>query len=142
MNIHKLSRTKKENAVLIILGVDDGKSTIISRLKEIKQPGEGYFHFPLQKNKGYDRQYFRGLISEKKVLRKRAGQFVKVWEKINDKQQNEPLELRNYAYAALKLLNPNFEKLENRLRRDKGVSKPVNSKRRRGRGVASRGVQV
>lgn len=62
-----MSRTKKENAALFILGVDNGKSKIMSRLK-IKVKGPGYCHFP--KGRGYDRAYFRGLLSEHLVRKK------------------------------------------------------------------------
>lgn len=143
--LHKLSKTKKENAILITLGVDDGKSTIYSRLKRIKSPGPGYFHYPINKDRGYDRAYFQGLISEKKVPRKKQGQIKMVWEKIREHQANESLDLRNYAYAALKLANPNFEKMEKRLKEGKINNKPSNTppkSPRRKRGVINKGVQI
>lgn len=144
--LHKLTRTKKENAILIILGVDDGKSTIYSRLKQVKQPGPGYFHFPLNKDKGYNRSYFKGLISEKKVPRKRQGQIKLVWEKISDNKANEPIDLRNYAYAALKLIDPNYEKLEKRLKEGKIPAKNTQEKAKkrpkRRRGVVNKGVKI
>lgn len=144
--LHTWSRTKKENALLVTLGVDDGKSTIYSRLKKVKEPGGGYFHFPSNKEKGYDRSYFQGLISEKKVTKKKSGQYIKVWEQINENKPNEPLDLRNYAYAALKLINPSFEVFEKKLK-DGNVSasdtsEKTKKKPRRRRGVVNKGVKI
>jgi phage terminase large subunit GpA-like protein len=139
--IHKIYRSKKENAAVFILGVDSGKSTIMSRLK-IKQPGDGYCHFPLQEERGYDRQYFKGLISEKLVRRKRNGQIRLVWEKINESQRNEPLDIRNYALAALNILNPNFESLEKRLKSGKKSETDTAKTPKRRRGVIRKGIQI
>lgn len=60
--------------------------------------------------------YFKGLISEKQVIRKEKGQVVTVWENIAKDRRNEPLDLRVYNLAALRLLKPNFEALEKRLK--------------------------
>ena len=120
--IYRNYRSKKEKAAVIILGVDSGKSTIMARLK-IKQPGDGYCHFPIDENKGYDRIYFKGLIAERLARRKEKGQIKLVWEKISER--NEPFDLRNYAYSAFKLLNPNLEAMEKRL---KSISLDSNNK--------------
>jgi len=143
--IDKIYRSKKENAAVFILGVDSGKSTIMSRLK-IKERGDGYCHFPANKERNYDRSYFQGLISEKLVRRKRSGQYRMVWEKISPNQRNEPLDLRNYALAALNILNPSFDALEKRLKqKGNGSVSTSNSKSRRKkkrRGVVNKGVSV
>lgn len=113
--IHKLYRSKIEKAAVFILGVDSGKSKIMGRLK-IKEPGAGYCHFPLNEGKGYDRIYFKGLISEKLARRKQKGQIKLLWEKIGSSgKRNEPLDLRNYAQAAFEILNPNLVEIEKRL---------------------------
>lgn len=112
--VHKISRNNKYKLPLIMLGVDSGKTTTMQRLK-IKRPGPKYCHFPVQDGRGYDQAYFKGLISEKQVPRKRYGQVIKVWENIGDKR-NEPLDLRVYNLAAINLLKPNFEALERRLK--------------------------
>lgn len=148
--IYKVTRTKtdsrsnkkksktvsrdEENCVLIILGVDSGKSSIMSRLK-IKEAGEGYCHFPVNDYRGYDQIYFKGLISEKIVYVKQKGRTVPQWKKISENSRNEPLDMRNYAYAALKLLNVDFSVLEKRhneaaVSRNKPESaKPVRKRR-------------
>lgn len=139
--IHKLSKTAKENASLIILGVDSGKSTIIQRL-QVKTPGPGYMHFP--NDPRYDQQYFKGLISEKQVRKKTGGQWKVYWEKTGITQRNEPFDVRNYAYAAYKMWNPNIEAFKNRLAKLRGKSvvsnEPIKKKKQRRGGVVRKGI--
>lgn len=116
--INKITRVKSENpvirnTVLVMLGVDEGKTAVIDNLK-ITTKGTCYCHFPVSED--YDVQYFKGLISEKQVPHKVKGKVVYNWEKVSEDVRNEPLDLRNYARAALKLVRPNYEKLEERLR--------------------------
>lgn len=113
--VYKVSRNNKYRLPLILLGVDSGKTTTIQRLK-IKTPGPKYCHFPTQDGRGYDQMYFKGLISEKQVIRKAKGQTVMVWENIAPDKRNEPLDLRVYGLAALRLLKPDFALLEKRLK--------------------------
>lgn len=134
-----------ENCVLIILGVDSGKSSIMSRLK-IKEVGEGYCHFPDNEDRGYDQLYFKGLISEKIVYIKQKGRTVPQWQKINESVRNEPLDMRNYALAALKLLNVDFEMLEKKHNEvnDRGktnINKQQNTPKKR-TGCMNKGVEL
>ena len=119
--IYRITRTKKENAALIIVGVDEGKTAVINSLK-VQTPGPFYCHFPA--NADYDVAYFKGLISERQVPRKYKGRVTMGWEKVSPEARNEPFDLRNYARVALKLINPVFEKLEKRLKeaRDEAVT--------------------
>ncbi len=119
--IYRITRTKKENAALIIVGVDEGKTAVINSLK-VQTPGPFYCHFPA--NTDYDVAYFKGLISERQVPRKYKGRVTMGWEKVSPEARNEPFDLRNYARVALKLINPVFEKLEKRLKeaRDEAVT--------------------
>ena len=109
--LYKISRNNKYRLPLILIGVDAGKTSVMQRLK-IKEPGPKYCHFPENEEKGYDQMYFKGLISEKQVIRKSKGQPVTVWESIAPDKRNEPLDLRVYNLAALHLLKPNFDALE------------------------------
>lgn len=149
--IHKISRAandkskktklrKIENCILIIIGVDTGKSNIMSRLK-IKEIGDGYCHFPKQEERGYDAQYFKGLISEKKVVRIVKGQKRLYWEKVSEHVRNEPLDLRNYATTAMELINPNFEALKERLEEydESSIPTDVQKKHKRRRGCIKHG---
>jgi phage terminase large subunit GpA-like protein len=110
--VYRITRTKKENAALIILGVDEGKTAVINSLK-LQTPGQFYCHFP--NTADYDVNYFQGLVSERQVPRKYKGKVTMNWEKVSPEARNEPFDLRNYARAALKLINPVFEMLEKRL---------------------------
>lgn len=109
---------KSTNAVpLIMLGVDDGKQQIMNRLS-IEAPGELYFHFPLDEGmkdlsqRGYDELYFKGIISEHKRVLKKNGTIREIWEPTQG-VRNEPLDLRVYNLACMKLLLPELTRLAN-----------------------------
>lgn len=115
---------------LFIIGVDAGKALIYQRLK-VGTKGPNYCHFPENEEAGYDELYFRGLTSEKMVIRFRKGRSVIVWEvKDTAHKRNEPLDLRNYATAALEIANPVLTKQE-----------PVKRKIQAGRRRISSGIQ-
>ncbi len=116
---------------LFILGVDNGKAILYQRLRHPTK-GPNYCHFPQNEEAGYDEFYFKGLTSEKQVIRFRKGRSVIAWELKDSKyKRNEPLDLRNYATAALEIANPVLKKQE-----------PGTEPRRRpvGRRVLSRGI--
>ena len=102
------SKTNKGQISLFVLGTDTGKETIMSRLK-IDLPGPRYMHFPDNVERGYDETYFKGLTSEVKITTFEKGVRKTKWKVVGTKR-NEPLDIRNYAYAALKIANPNLEK--------------------------------
>lgn len=120
---------------LYTLGVDAGKASIMSALK-VQEPGAKYCHFPKGEERGYDANYFNGLLSEKLVLKRERGRDRWAWEKLPGHQRNEPLDCRNYAMAAFRILDPDLDAVESRL---KGLNvenkklqqpKPRKSKRR------------
>lgn len=97
---------------LFIIGVDAGKVLLYQRLRH-NTKGPNYCHFPANEEAGYDETYFKGLTSEKMVVRFRKGHSVTVWELKDSKyKRNEPLDLRNYATAALEIANPVLAKPE------------------------------
>ena len=97
---------------LFIIGVDAGKTLLYQRLRH-NTKGPNYCHFPANEEAGYDETYFKGLTSEKMVVRFRKGRSVTVWELKDSKyKRNEPLDLRNYATAALEIANPVLSKPE------------------------------
>ena len=75
--------------------------------------GPNYCHFPLNPEAGYDETYFKGLTAEMKITRFRRGKMIVAWD-FRDKnyKRNEPLDLRNYATAALEIYNPPLQKPE------------------------------
>ncbi|WP_214720714.1 phage terminase large subunit family protein [Exiguobacterium sp. s192] len=99
------SRTKLSKAILVSLGVDDGKARIMSNL-QLEEVGPNYCHFP--EGRGYGTEYFKGLTAERLETRYEKGIPYKVWRKVRNR--NEPLDVRVYNIAALEILNPNLEK--------------------------------
>ena len=132
--IRNPSKNNRVKAELFILGVDAGKTTIYQRL-EVKTPGPNYCHFPSNPEAGYTEEYFKGLTAEKKVVRFVKGRLKEYWE-IKDKEhkRNEPLDLRNYATAALAISRPVLKKTD----ADGTTVQPV--KKARGRRQLSGGI--
>lgn len=102
-------RDKRRTCWLYTVGVDAGKALIMSSLK-VQEPGPKYCHFP--RGKGYDEAYFAGLLSERLVLSTAPTGNRWRWEKIPGHERNEALDCRNYALAALEILNPDWDRLE------------------------------
>ena len=125
-----------------ILGVSAGKEDIISWLK-IKDAGAGYCHFPDNKERGYNQTYMQGITSEEKVQKLVKNKLKIVWVK-KAGVRNEPLDLRNYAYAAVEILNPNWTSLEHKIENGINYMKraPSTQTNRRRAGVVSKGIEV
>lgn len=100
----KIPKTVNDAGVYLFnVGVDVGKDTLFSRLKTQYETENGYCHFPIEADRGYDEDYFKGLTSEHKITKYSKGQARIVWEKRSSKARNEPLDIRNYASAALEI---------------------------------------
>ena len=76
----------------------------MARLR-IKEPGEGYCHFPT----GRSEEYYRMLTSEKRVVKYYKGRPKNEW--VKTRTRNEALDCRVYGTAALSILNLNLESL-------------------------------
>ncbi len=100
--------TKDKKTHLWSLGVNSLKDILFSRLS-LNDRGPGYCHFPKENIKGYGEQYFKGITAEKKVIGMSKGKGVVKW--VKTRERNEPVDLRNYATAALEIANPDLEKL-------------------------------
>ena len=100
---------------LYVIGVDAGKADIMGSLK-VQEPGPRYCHFPKGIDRGYDNNFFSGLLSEKLVMKTDRGRTRWAWEKLPGHERNEALDCRNYALAALRVLDPDMDKVEARLR--------------------------
>jgi phage terminase large subunit GpA-like protein len=103
--IASTSRPKPLKALLITLGVNDGKSRVMSSLN-VEDFGPNYCHFPV--GRGYEQPYFRSLTAEKLETRYERGIPYQVWVKV--RARNEGFDLRVYNTAAIEILNPNFDK--------------------------------
>jgi phage terminase large subunit GpA-like protein len=104
------SKNNRYKLRLYPIGTDTAKEVIYSRLR-ISEPGMGYFHFPLER----DREYFLQLTAEKQVTRFTKGVARREWIKI--RSRNEVLDCTVYALAAFKLLNPDLIALSENLER-------------------------
>lgn len=128
---HPFDGNERHTYWLYTLGVNAGKAMIMDAVA-VEQPGANFMHFPRGDGRGYDLKWYMGLLSETEV---RKGNKV-VWEKVHTR--NEPLDCRNYAQAAAKVLNPDFDALARQLlgdvkpreKKPAAASKPP--KRRRG----------
>lgn len=112
---------------LYSLGVDAGKADIMGALK-VQEPGPKYCHFPRDEGRGYDLAFFNGLLSEKLVLKSERGRTRWTWVKLQGHERNEALDCRNYALAALRVLDPDMDAVEARLREAKKADASPNVK--------------
>lgn len=115
------SGKNKRKVDLFIVGTDEAKLMVMRRLvatvnakDEGDNPrlyGPGYCHIPA----GREEEWFKQITAEKLLTRYVKGQPVREWHK-PDKARNEALDCRVYAYAALKIMNPSFKRLAERLK--------------------------
>lgn len=118
---------------LYSIGVDAGKADILKGSLRVLEPGPKYAHFPRNPDAGYDAQYFSGLLSEREVMKSERGRTRMVWEKLPGHERNEALDCRNYAQAAFRVLDPDMDAVERRLRgtaEQQATAQPTPKKRR------------
>lgn len=126
-------------AWLYSIGVDAGKADIMGALK-VQEPGPKYCHFPKGVDRGYDNAFFTGLLSEKLVMKSERGRTRWAWVKLPGHERNEALDCRNYAMAALRVLDPDMDKVEARLRQKADNKAPVEETTPRKRKKTSRSI--
>lgn len=137
----QLMKKNKGNTIGFMIGVDAGKEAIMYS-STIEQPGPRYMHFPRDYRAGYDMGYFRGLISEKMVIHRKMGRNTIAWEVTY--LRNEPLDMRNYARAAYRYFNWDFDKAErtlNGISDEKPITRAQAEKKKR-KTVVSSGIKV
>ena len=100
---------------LYTFGVDAGKESIMSSVR-VQEPGARYCHFPRGESYGYDSYYFNGLLSEKLELTQTKRGNSWAWVKIPGHERNEALDCRNYALGGFRIINPDMEAVERRLK--------------------------
>ena len=134
--IQKPTKNNREQAYLFTIGVDTGKSWLMDRLK-LPEPGPGFCHFPREDGRGYDEKYFKGLTSEKKVMRYKMGRPYFAWE-LKDRgehRRNEALDCRNYATAAIEISGLPLKKPEDGAAKAKTPAKRKGGRKRRNGGI-------
>jgi len=101
-----VSRPRRSNlgkVPFFIIGPNEGKELVMSRLEE--SPGPGYIHHPTT----FDQEYFEQLTAEECIQHWKGGRMKMEWVKKRDR--NEALDLRVGNEAVLVLLRPNLKKL-------------------------------
>ena len=94
----------KNKAVLYGVGTDSAKEAIFARLS--CEPEDSTLHFCLD----LDEEYFKQLTAEKRVTKFVRGKKSLVWKQI--RPRNEALDTLVYNFAAIYILNPNFDVVE------------------------------
>jgi phage terminase large subunit GpA-like protein len=137
-----MKRAEGQRGIRYLIGVDSGKEAIMYATT-LTDAGARFMHFPLERERGYDIEFFRGLCSERMVAHRKAGQTVMQWTKIYER--NEPLDCRNYARAAYKNFRWNFQKYERMISGDDDENKPITqeqARKRRHNPIVSRGIRI
>lgn len=120
-----ISKRKKNDINLVLIGVDTAKEELYSRLK-IQEQGSGYCHFPI--NETYNDEYFKQLTSEKIITKFKNGRPIRQW--VSKRSRNEALDCRIYATAGLEILNPDLKRIQqNFLQKAKEEMKPKQTKK-------------
>ena len=109
----------KNKAVLYGVGVDTAKEAILSRLTADAETSTLHFCSDL------DEEYFKQLTAEKRVTKFIRGRKTMVWKQI--RSRNEALDTLVYNFAAIYILNPNFDIIEERILTDPDPNR-VNNK--------------
>ena len=94
----------KNKAVLYGVGTDSAKEAIFARLS--CEPEDSTLHFCLD----LDEEYFKQLTAEKRITKFIRGKKSLVWKQI--RPRNEALDTLVYNFAAIYILNPNFDVVE------------------------------
>ncbi|HEV2607461.1 MAG TPA: terminase gpA endonuclease subunit [Xanthomonadaceae bacterium] len=95
---------------LFLVGTDEAKLVVMRRFA-VPVPGPGYCHFPIER----DGDWYKQVTAEKLVTHYVKGQPIREWTK-PDKARNEGLDCRVYALAALKIMQPSFRRLAEKLK--------------------------
>lgn len=94
------------NVRLFIVGVDEAKRIVHAHLEA--EDGAGFCHY----NQDYGHEYFDMLSAEELRTKYNKGAQVQYWHQT--RARNESFDIRVYGYAAVVLLDPAWNKLEER----------------------------
>lgn len=89
---------------LLSVGVNALKDITYGSL-DIKKGDAGYWHFPKNKEQGYDIEYFMSLTAEVKTYKNKKPEWIKL------RERNEALDCRNYALVPFYKYTINWENL-------------------------------
>lgn len=127
------TENNRYRATVFRIGVDEGKYRATQDLRR-EIPGPGYCHYPASKeghdDRGYNKEYYRGLTAETLVKKKRMGVVYQQWVKI--RSRNEPFDLHVYQLALLEILNPDLDEMLPMVVNMDSSPRPVKQSSRRG----------
>ena len=112
----------KNRAVLYGVGSDSAKEAIFARLSTEADTTTLHFCSDL------DEEYFKQLTAEKRITKFVRGRKTLAWKQI--RPRNEALDTLVYNFAAIYILNPNYDSIENKILtqeskpREKSQNKP------------------
>jgi len=97
----------KNKAVLYGVGTESAKEAIFARLSS--EPADTTLHFCSD----LDEEYFKQLTAEKRVTKFVRGRKSLIWKQI--RPRNESLDTLVYNFAAIYILNPNYDTIQERI---------------------------
>lgn len=122
----KSAQSGRQRVQLFPAGVDTCKETLFSWL-QVEEPGPGYIHFAAT----MDEEYFKQLTAEKRAIKYVRGRKSVVW--VQKRDRNEALDCYNYCLVALHILNPDLERMANKVEPPKEPTEEVPTKEPKGR---------
>lgn len=124
--VNKPTFVGKNRTVLYGIGTDTAKENIFARLSAPSEKNILHFAHHL------DEEYFKQLTAEKRITKFVRGRKTLVWKQI--RPDNEALDCLVYNFAAIYILNPNFDVIEAKMLEDPKPQKTVrrNTARRPG----------
>jgi phage terminase large subunit GpA-like protein len=105
--VSKPSYVGKTQTALYTVGTDTAKENIFARLNA--EDGHETLHFPMD----LEEEYFKQLTAEKRITKWIRGRKTLAWKQI--RPRNEALDVTVYNFAAIYILNPSFDVIEERL---------------------------
>ena len=105
--VSKPTYVGKLKNVLYTVGTDTAKDNIYARLNAPEEDTTLFFPADV------DEEFFKQLTAEKRITKWVRGRKSLVWKQI--RPRNEILDLTVYNFAAIYILNPNFDLIEERL---------------------------
>ena len=134
---NKFRRTADNKIDLLSVGVNALKDLNYGLLRINKKGQDGYCHFPNDKYRGYDIDYFMSLTAEVKTYKDKKVEWIKI------RPRNEGLDCRNYATVPLYVFNIDLKILgEISKEQRQQYSKYGNILQSGGRKVISRGFDT
>jgi len=110
--ITRPSKLDKYRGIFFSVGVHIAKIRLFTALA-IKEHGAGFCHY----NKSYGNDYFKQLASETLVETVNKRGFVESSWKLTAGRRNEAIDLRTYSIAALEIIKPDFDIIEQKAKK-------------------------